>query len=124
MPATRRLSSFGEEQLRWLDGQLSEGRHTVIIVRQREAGGLGGMTRHCRGGGCPAHAVHPACPPAAPQMHHPLVMSVLGEAPESPRWRDLRAVLAAHDNVRLVLSGHCHKASPPHGAGPAAPCQS
>lgn len=33
----RRLSSYGEEQLRWLDGQLSEGRHTLVMVRATPA---------------------------------------------------------------------------------------
>lgn len=28
----RRLSSYGQEQLRWLDRELSEGRHTLIVV--------------------------------------------------------------------------------------------
>lgn len=27
-----RLSSYGEEQLHWLDGQLAEGRHTLVMV--------------------------------------------------------------------------------------------
>lgn len=67
------MSSYGEEQLRWLDGQLAEGKHTLIM------------------------------------MHFPLHTSVLSEVPTEAGWRDLRTVLTAHDNVRLVLSGHCHK---------------
>lgn len=44
------------------------------------------------------------------QMHHPLVTTVNDEVPEHHQgWRDLRTLLAAHDNVRLVLSGHNHK---------------
>ena len=31
-PNHSRLSSYGEEQLRWLDGQLAEGRPTVVVV--------------------------------------------------------------------------------------------
>lgn len=83
-----------------MDGQLSEGRHTVIIVRR------------CWGGGClNTLSLFTKYAPSRMQMHHPLAMSVLDEHPQSPRWRDLRAVLTAHGNVRLVLSGHCHKAS-------------
>ncbi|KAI3430463.1 hypothetical protein D9Q98_005058 [Chlorella vulgaris] len=68
------LSSYGKAQLRWLDGQLAEGRHTILV------------------------------------MHHPLVTTVNDEVPEHHQgWRDLRTLLAAHDNVRLVLSGHNHK---------------
>lgn len=32
-PAYLRLSSYGEAQLRWLDRELSEGRHTLVMVR-------------------------------------------------------------------------------------------
>ena len=64
----RRLSSYGLEQLRWLDEQLSEGRPTLV------------------------------------SMHYPLVTSTPAEGNTS-----VVDVLSAHDNVKLVLSGHFHK---------------
>ncbi|KAI7845459.1 hypothetical protein COHA_001009 [Chlorella ohadii] len=67
------LSSYGEEQLRWLDAQLSEGRHTLLTT------------------------------------HHPLSTAILNEVNTSQRWSDLRSVVEAHPNVRLVLTGHFHK---------------
>lgn len=30
--SARRLSSYGQEQLQWLDRELSEGRHTLLVV--------------------------------------------------------------------------------------------
>jgi hypothetical protein len=46
-----------------------------------------------------------------PQMHFPPVTSVLDEvdAPAGASWHSLAGVLSAHDNVRLLLSGHFHK---------------
>ena len=58
--------------------------------------------------GCHKHH-SPVGTPARLQMHFPLHTSVLSEVPTEAGWRDLRTVLTAHDNVRLVLSGHCHK---------------
>lgn len=42
-----RLSSYGERQLLWLDRQLSEGRHTVVMVsagQEREGRGVQSST--------------------------------------------------------------------------------
>lgn len=43
------------------------------------------------------------------QTHHPLSTAILNEVNTSERWADLRSVLEAHRNVRLVLTGHFHK---------------
>lgn len=54
---------------------------------------------------------HLVCPTCQAQMHFPPSTAVLDEVNTTEAWRDLRSVLTSHDNVRLVLSGHFHKAS-------------
>ncbi len=48
------------------------------------------------------------------QTHHPLSTAILNEVNTSQRWSDLRSVVEAHPNVRLVLTGHFHKVGPTH----------
>ena len=43
-------------------------------------------------------------------MHFPPVTSVLDEVNTTEAWRDLKSVLTAHDNVKVALNGHFHKA--------------
>lgn len=57
----------------------------------------------------PSLRAHPACAPA-PQTHFLLANAVLDECDAAQPWRDLRSVLAAHANVKLLLMGYFHKA--------------
>lgn len=58
----------------------------------------------------PNNSPPPWLPPAALcQTHHPLPTAILNEVSGSERWADLRSVLEAHPNVRLLLTGHFHK---------------
>lgn len=43
-------------------------------------------------------------------MHFPPSTSVLAEVDTTERWSCLRRVLSSHPNVKLVLSGHFHRA--------------
>jgi len=57
----------------------------------------------------PSNPPRPNRLPAYLQLHFPPSTSVLEEVETQERWRDLRSVLSAHSNVKLLLSGHFHK---------------
>jgi hypothetical protein len=67
-PPCNRLSSYGEEQLRWLDAELAQGKHTLVMVSLaaepgywlRPAMVLYGMMVVCS-----SQLLPPLCPPVS-----------------------------------------------------------